>query len=82
MKVNEIEYVRPVFLDDTVVIQVFLESIGTKSFSLIYELSCNNTIKTRGRSVLVSFDFEQGTTTSISNELVQGLRKLDQKLYK
>lgn len=82
LKVNEIEYILPVFLDDNIEIKVYVEKIGTKSFSLVYELYCDQVIKTVGKSVLVSYDFETNSTTSLPDDLRQGLQKLEQKNYK
>jgi acyl-CoA thioester hydrolase len=67
LKQNLVEYHYPVFLGDEPKIQVFLTHIGTKSFTLAYELKVNEKVCTTGESVLVSFDFEANQTTEISD---------------
>lgn len=66
LKQNQVEYHHPVFLGDEPIISVFLIHLGTKSFTLGYELKVKDTICTTGESVLVSFDFDCNQTTEIS----------------
>lgn len=53
---NEIEYVRSVLLSDEPSIEIYVEQIGTKSFTLGYELKVKGVIYTKGKSVQVCFD--------------------------
>jgi acyl-CoA thioester hydrolase len=79
LKTNEIEYIKPIFLGENPEVVVTLEHLGTKSFSLAYELTVSNEIKTKGKSVLVSFDFNQNQTKELSLEFKQALNKLKTK---
>lgn len=53
---NEIEYIKSVLLTDEPTIEIYAEQIGTKSFTLGYELKVKDQIYTRGKSVQVCFD--------------------------
>lgn len=57
---NEVEYLKPVLLSHQPEVFMFTENIGTKSFSLTYELKVNGIIFAKGRSVLVAFNGEEG----------------------
>jgi acyl-CoA thioester hydrolase len=79
LKTNEVEYIKPIFLGENPEVVVTLEHLGTKSFSLAYELTVSNELKTKGKSVLVSFDFNQNQTKELSLEFKQALNKLKTK---
>lgn len=53
---NEIEYFKSVLLQHEPLIYVFAEHIGSKSFTLGYELVVDNEIFAKGKSVQVCFD--------------------------
>jgi acyl-CoA thioester hydrolase len=55
---NEINYKLPVLLKDKIDIHVACSHIGTKSFTLTYELRRGGELCTTGLSVLVCFDHE------------------------
>jgi acyl-CoA thioester hydrolase len=76
LKTNEIEYEKPLYLNDLAFVYVKLEKIGTKSFTLAYELTVNNQIKTKGRSVIVCYNFEENKSIEVSIELKNALNKL------
>ena len=79
LKTNEIEYFKPVFLGEKPLVKVYLETIGTKSFSLAYELTVNDEVKTTGKSVLVSFDFLENKTKELDDKFRLALQKLETK---
>jgi len=56
LRKNEIEYIKPVLLNEVPEIFIYTEKVGSKSFVLGYDLKVNNEIRTTGSSVLVSFD--------------------------
>jgi acyl-CoA thioester hydrolase len=56
LRKNELEYLKPVFLNDPVEIEVFLKHMGDKSFTLAYEVRVLGELRTTGTSVLVSYD--------------------------
>jgi acyl-CoA thioester hydrolase len=66
---NEVDYQKPIFLTDKIKIGVGTESIGNKSFTLVYDVqkevegswvSC-----AKGKSVSVCFDHELKTTVAV-----------------
>jgi acyl-CoA thioester hydrolase len=73
LKKNEVEYIKPLYLNDKASILVYTESVGTKSFTLAYELLVNNEIRTKGKSLIVCFDFIKKETVEIYNELQTAL---------
>ena len=46
---NEIDYVKPILLNDVPQIHMTLEKIGEKSISLLYEIKINEEVYTKGR---------------------------------
>jgi acyl-CoA thioesterase FadM len=52
------------------------EHIGSKSFTLSYELKVNGIIFAKGKSVLVGFDGEKQQSTVIPDEMKQVLTRL------
>ncbi len=79
LKTNEIEYFKPVFLGENPIVKVYLDFIGTKSFTLAYELTVNDEVKTTGKSVLVSFDFKENITKELDEKFRLALQKLETK---
>lgn len=66
---NEIDYVTPVYLHDKIIVKTQCDHIGSKSFTLAYELfkvvAEQEILCTKGRSILVCFDFVTGETQPI-----------------
>ena len=52
----EIDYLKPVLLDDRVEIALRVSELGTKSFVMAFEILANGTVAAKGSSVLVWFD--------------------------
>ena len=73
---NEVEYIKPVLLHDEANVHVFLENIGTKSFTLSYELRVNDVLHTKGASTLVCFDSTINETIPIPSVMLDALHKL------
>ncbi len=59
LRTNEIEYFSPIYLTDEPIIELFVESIGTKSFTLCYEVRVNDELRTIGKSVIVCFNHQE-----------------------
>lgn len=76
LRTNQIEYHYPVFLGDQAEVHVYLSHLGTKSFTLNYELFVGDRLCTTGSSVLVSYDFVNDCTTVISDKGATALKKL------
>lgn len=73
---NEIDYIAPVLLNDTPVITIKTETIGTKSFTLSYEVKVNEKLVTTGKSTLVTFDGKQNKSIPIPEGMLDALAKL------
>jgi acyl-CoA thioester hydrolase len=65
---NEINYKLPVVLKDRIEIHVTCSHIGTKSFTLTYELRRGEELCTTGSSVLVCFDHNSQRPAVIPQE--------------
>lgn len=76
LKKNEVEYIKPLYLNEKASVIVYLEGIGVKSFTLAYELRVNDEVKTKGSSLIVCYDFVQNQTMEIYTELKKALTLL------
>lgn len=66
------DFIRPVTLTDRVSLQVRVEAIGTKSFTLGYRLIDRedpDVVYARADSVLVCFDYEKNVSRPVTPEL-------------
>jgi acyl-CoA thioester hydrolase len=79
LKKNEIEYHKPVLLGQIPEIRMFLVNIGSKSFTLGYELCVNSEICTTGSSVLVGFDSVSNVTIEIPIKMREILAALNEE---
>jgi acyl-CoA thioester hydrolase len=73
---NEIDYLKPILLNDEPEIHMFLEKIGEKSISLLYEIKVSREIHTKGKSVLVCFNAEEGKTIPVPVTMADALKRL------
>ncbi|PWL23464.1 MAG: hypothetical protein DCO96_16065 [Fluviicola sp. XM-24bin1] len=73
---NEVEYFKPIVLHDAPHVHVFLEHVGEKSFTLSYEIKVNDTLHTKGKSVLVCFDASKNATIPINPVMKEALNQL------
>ncbi|MFT6246829.1 MAG: acyl-CoA thioester hydrolase [Crocinitomicaceae bacterium] len=73
---NNVEYLKPVLLSDEPYLTIIADKIGTKSFSLNYELHVNDILHTTGGSTLVCFDPSKNETISIPEVMKKELLKL------
>jgi acyl-CoA thioester hydrolase len=80
LRKNELEYLKPVFLNDPVTIEVFLKHVGDKSFTLAYEVKVLGELRTTGTSVLVCYDSVIKTSIPIPTRMKEGLHRLSLKL--
>ncbi len=74
---NEIEYLKPVFLNDSPEIYLYLNDIGNKSFTFSYEVIVSGELRTKGLSILVCFDPVKNTTVPVYPELVTAFEKIE-----
>ena len=59
---NEIDYVFPVFLNDRMVIRLWVEHVGSKSFTVCYRVVVGERLCATGKSVLVCFSHKNKAT--------------------
>ncbi|MFP5471696.1 MAG: acyl-CoA thioesterase [Bacteroidia bacterium] len=67
---NEVDYLTPIKLHDNIVVHVSSEEVGTKSFTLSYQIKSEdgNVIYTKGKSVMVCFDYLQNASVEVYSE--------------
>ena len=59
---NEIDYIYPVFLNDRMNIRLWVEHIGSKSFTVCYRVFVGERLCATGKSVLVCFNHKNKAT--------------------
>jgi len=59
VRTNEIEYLAPILNKEKPTIEIYIESIGNKSFTVCYEVRVGNELRSIGKSVMVWYN---GTT--------------------
>ncbi len=72
----ECDYIRPVFLDDRLSLDMWVTGIGNKSFTLAYALvdeNDANRIFAKGASVQVCYDYDQRQSIPVSKTLKKAL---------
>lgn len=69
LRKNEIEYLKPVMLHERPEIHIFTEHVGTKSFSVSYELKIDGELRTAGKSVLVCFDSTANRSIELTDDM-------------
>ena len=73
---NEVEYFKSVLLNHEPLITIFTEHIGSKSFTLGYELHVNNELFARGKSVQVCFDASIQQSILIPDQMRMQLERI------
>lgn len=73
---NEVEYLRPVLLNDTPEVTIYTEEIGTKSFTLRYEIHVGGVVTTKGLSVLVCYNAQANQTIAVPEKMKEALLSL------
>lgn len=76
LRTNEIEYLAPIYLHDHPSIELYVERIGSKSFTAAYEIRVNGQLKSIAKSVLVWFNSETQTSFEASEETKELLQQL------
>lgn len=70
------DYIRPIRLEDRLMLEMWVTAIGTKSFSLAYALldrSDENRIFAKGSSVQVCYDYRQRQSIPVPQSLKKAL---------
>ena len=73
---NEVEYIQPILLKHQPLIFVSVDEIGTKSYTLSYEIKVEDHIYTRGKSKLVCFDNDQQKSIEIPIKMLEALGRI------
>ena len=73
---NEVQYIKPVLMNDSPVITISVDHIGNKSFTLGYNLKVSGESKCIGASTLVAFDNSKQKTISIPDVMRSKLETL------
>lgn len=73
---NEVEYLKPIVLHSEPYVHMSLREIGTKSFTLAYEIRVEDKVCTKGSSTLVCFDSTKNETISIPPVMLEALGRL------
>lgn len=73
---NEIEYVKSVLLTHTPTLFLFNEHIGSKSFTLGYELYIDDELYAKGKSIQVCFDSTSQQTILVPEKMRLALGKI------
>lgn len=66
---NEVDYLKPLLLNENAEVFVGVEHLGTKSFSLSYSIRVKGQEYCKGISVLVSYDYNKKQSTAIHPEM-------------
>ncbi len=69
---NEIDYIRPVMFEDKIDIHDLVTKVGTKSYTLGYEVKKGDILYAKGASVMVTYDFKNNVSELIP-EAYKGL---------
>jgi acyl-CoA thioester hydrolase len=73
---NEVEYLKPIFLNDQPIIEMYIGQIGNKSFTFHYEVRVKNTIYTKALSKLVCYNSKMKKTIIIPKIMRSSLLEL------
>jgi acyl-CoA thioester hydrolase len=68
LKQNMVDYLAPVYLNESVEIEIVPKSCGNTSFVLDYLLFADGVLKSKGSSVMVCFDFAKKQKNQVYDE--------------
>ena len=73
---NEVEYFKSVLLNHEPLITIYTEHIGSKSFTLGYELHVNNELFAKGKSIQVCFDASIQQSILVPDQMRMQLQRI------
>lgn len=73
---NEVEYFKSVLLNHEPLITIYTEHIGSKSFTLGYELHVNNELFAKGKSIQVCFDASIQQSILVPDQMCMQLERI------
>lgn len=76
VRLNKIEYIAPILLDNTPLVELYVESIGNKSFTINYEIRVNDELRTIGKSIMVWYNSELSQSIEIPEDIKTALETL------
>lgn len=68
LKQNMVDYLAPVYLNESVEIEIVPKTCGNTSFVLDYLLFADGVLKSKGSSVMVCFDFAKKQKNQVYDE--------------
>ena len=71
----EIDFVRPLLIDGDVIVRTWVSRVGTSSFEVGQEAEQAGVLCTRGKTVLVHFDFKEARPVPIPESIRSLLRE-------
>ena len=71
----EVDYQRPIHLGEEVRIRMWIERIGTKSFTFGYELAVGPAVAAKARTVQVFYDYTKGVSIPIPAPMLTVLER-------
>lgn len=72
---NQVTYKKPIYLHDKPIITIHVTNIGTKSFTIGYEVIVNNENRASGTSTLVCFDNRKQISIEIPLKMKEALKQ-------
>ena len=73
---NEVEYIKPILLHDIPYVSIHLIHMGTKSFTLGYEIKVKDVLVTKGSSTLVAFNSKTQSSIEIPKKMKEAILSL------
>ncbi|MFZ9612378.1 MAG: acyl-CoA thioesterase [Crocinitomicaceae bacterium] len=73
---NEVEYIKPILLHDIPYVSIHLIHMGTKSFTLGYEIKVKDVLVTKGSSTLVAFNSKTQSSIEIPKKMKEAILRL------
>ena len=74
---NEVEYLKPILLNDKPIVEMYIGNIGNKSFTFHYEIRVNNQIYTKALSKLVCYNSRESKSILIPEKMIKSFSKLN-----
>lgn len=72
---TEFDYIGQMYYGKDVEIRSYITKIGNTSFTIGHEAWQDDTLKARGKAVLVHYDFEEGKSKPIPDSIRKALEK-------
>ena len=77
---NEVEYLRPILLNDKPIVEMYIGHIGNKSFTFHYEVRIKDEVYTKALSTIVCYNSVKKQTIVIPEKMKDSFTKLKKHL--